>query len=208
MWALLLASQWPDWVQLALQALGAWNAELYSHSIPAIIGGSLLFSLIFLRHTGDMRSSFLVAAVYLTHPLLDLITGKKPLWPGGPPIGENWYDHPAKDFLLEALLLCAAWMVYRSVLDRRRNASLLWGMLAALLACQALLDVGQQLRLLHRASSQESGSMVARPAPSVHISHHCVAPLSPIGSELVPGASTCSLRRHEKFAIFFLPTPM
>jgi|GEM_PF-2096504 len=207
MWALLLASQWPDWVQLALQALDAWNADLYSHSIPAIIGGSLLFTLIFLRHTGDMRSSVLVAAVYLTHPLLDLITGKKPLWPGGPPIGENWYDHPAKDFLLEALLLCAAWMVYRSVLDRRRSASLLWGMLAALLACQALLDAGQQLRLLHRARNQESGAMGTRPGPHVHTSHHYVAPLSPIRSELVWGVSTRSHRQHATFAIFFFPTP-
>ena len=158
LWVLLLAAQWPDWVQLSLQALGAWNAQLYSHSIPAILAGGLLFTLVFLRQTSNMSGALLVGLVYLTHPVLDLVTGDKPLWPGGPKIGANWYDMPAKDFAIEVLILLVAWQVWRSTLGARRSDRRVWAMLAALVACQALLDVGQQMRLIRSVGSSSSPS--------------------------------------------------
>ncbi len=147
LWVLLLASQWPDWVQLTLQALGAYNAQLYSHSLPAILAGALLFTLLFLRQTGDQRSAWLVAAVYLTHPLLDLVTGEKPWWPGGPLLGANLYDRPAFDFALEATLAGAGWLIYKTTFASLPRRQRLIAVLFVLIACQALLDMGHELRL-------------------------------------------------------------
>lgn len=163
MWVLLLASQWPDWLQLFFTALGADNAQLYSHSIPAIVTGAILFTSLFLWRTGNVNAAPLVMMVYLTHPVLDLVTGMKPLWPGGPNIGANWYDHPARDFLLEGALLCVAWSVYRSTLGTRRSGLLPWVMLAALIGCQLLLDAGQELRLRRRVPNGEMTSVRCMP---------------------------------------------
>ena len=150
LWVLLLASQWPDWVQLALEGLGAYSAQLYSHSLPAILAGALLFSLLFLRQTGDFRSVLLVAAVYLSHPLLDLVTGQKAWWPGGPLLGANLYDLPVVDFALEATIAVAGWLVYRSTFTPHGKRSRLLAVMLVLIACQALLDAGHQLRLHRR----------------------------------------------------------
>ena len=162
-WVFLLASHWPDWLQLALGAYGAYNAQLYSHSVPAVIAGATLFTLVFLRQTGDTRSAVLVAAVYLTHPLLDLVTGEKPLWPGGAIVGANWYDHPAKDFVLELAIIIVAWSIYRSTFGPRRADARLVVMLVSLIACQAVLDLGQALRLRFRASGHDTGLHVHSP---------------------------------------------
>ena len=150
LWVLFMASQWPDWVQLSLEAYGAYNAQLYSHSLPAILAGALLFTLIFLRQTGDRRSAWIVAAVYLTHPLLDLVTGAKPWWPGGPMLGANLYDRPLLDFALEATIAVAAWLIYRSTFAPRQRRPRLLGVLLILIACQGVLDAGHLLRLARR----------------------------------------------------------
>lgn len=150
LWVLLLASQWPDWVQLALERLGAYNAQLYSHSLPAVLAGAVLFALIFLRQTNDRKTAWIVAAVYLTHPLLDLITGEKVWWPGGPMLGANLYDRPALDFALEATIALAGWFLYRSTFDPRARRPRLLAVILLLVACQATLDAGHFLRLHRR----------------------------------------------------------
>ena len=150
LWVLLLASQWPDWVQLSLEALGAYNAQLYSHSLPAVLGGALLYTLIYLRQTSDARNAWIVAAVYLTHPFLDLVTGEKAWWPGGPMLGANLYDRPALDFALEASLAVAGWLIYRATFAPPSKRPRLVAVLLILIAAQALLDGGHQIRL-HRA---------------------------------------------------------
>lgn len=182
LWVLLLASHWPDWLQLALGAYGAYNAQLYSHSLPAIAAGALLFTLVFLRQSGDARNAVLVAAVYLTHPLLDLVTGEKPLWPGGDPVGANWYDHPAKDFILELAIIVVAWNIYRTTFGPRRRDARLVVMLLALVGCQAMLDVAQELRLRRGAGDHETRRRT-RSAPQVG---DAAPPLvSPLGAKVV-----------------------
>ena len=69
-------------IQRGLEAFGACNAELYSHSIVAVLAGALLVTLILARQTGDWRSAQAIVVVYLSHPLLDLVTGYKPLCAG------------------------------------------------------------------------------------------------------------------------------
>ena len=146
-WALLIASQFPDWIQLGLEAIGAYSAQLYSHSLVAVLIGALLFTLLFLRQTGDWQSAQAIAVVYLSHPLLDLVTGYKPLWSGGPALGANLYDHPVLDFGVESLIAVAGWLAYRSA-RRTRPAAPIFAIIAILIACQGLLDFGQHLRLL------------------------------------------------------------
>ncbi len=151
LWVLLLASQWPDWVQLFLSALGAYNAQLYSHSLPAIAGGATLFALIYLRQSHNVRGTWLVWGVYVSHSLLDLITGLKPLWPGGRPIGANLYDRPGLDFTLETLVAIIGWLIYRRQFDAHPRRGYLVFILVTLVACQALADLGQQVQLMRRA---------------------------------------------------------
>lgn len=150
LWVLLLASQWPDWVQLLLEGLGAYNAQLYSHSLPAILAGALLFSLIFLRQSGDARSAYVVALVYLTHPILDLVTGEKAWWPGGRLLGANLYDRPGVDFALEATLVLIGWLLYKTTFPPRARRPRLLAVMMVLIAAQALLDAGHQIRLHRR----------------------------------------------------------
>ena len=149
LWILLLASQWPDWIQLALGALGAYNAQLYSHSLPAVTAGALLFTLLYLRTTGDGRSAWLIAGVYLSHPLLDLVTGGKVWWPGGPMVGACLYERPAVDFIVEGAIAGVGWLIYRSTkVHDHRHRRPLQGILVILLASQAALDLAAQIRLL------------------------------------------------------------
>ncbi len=148
LWMLLLAAQGPDWIQLGLEVLGSDRAQLYSHSMPAVFVAALAFALACLWQTGSSRTAVLIAAVYASHLVLDLVTGTKPLWPGGHAIGANLYNRPALDFVLEASLVVIGWLLYHGTVRARRWTRPAFAILATLIACQAMLDVGQGLRLI------------------------------------------------------------
>jgi hypothetical protein len=151
LWLLLLAAQAPDWIQLLFSFVDADAAPLYSHSIPAVVCGALAAGLAWFVVSGNPSGASLVVAVYLTHPLLDLVTGDKVWWPGRPPLGAGLYNHPAVDFVIETGIAIAGWWIYRSVKSTRMGARGLL-VLATLLICQATLDIGQEVRLLRRTS--------------------------------------------------------
>jgi hypothetical protein len=140
---LLVATYTPDWVDTGLCVAGAYNPSgMLSHSIPAV----LLFALVGFAAYGvfsrDWTGAVVVAAVIVSHILLDYITGYKPTWPGGAMIGLRLYDHPILDFCAEAVVIVLGVLLYVPTLPRRERA---WASLSlmggALLLMQLAIDV-------------------------------------------------------------------
>lgn len=154
---LLLASQGADWLQLIITPFeGYRQAQLHTHSIPAIAAGALLSGVAWGAASRDWRSALLVASVYLTHLPLDLVTGAKLWWPGRPAWGACLYEQPELDFVFESLMAVAGWLIYRTQLGARRASRLVWAMLAILIACQAAVDTVELARRLRAPKIREA----------------------------------------------------
>jgi hypothetical protein len=65
----------------------------------------------------DQRMALVLGALVLSHVALDLISGRKPLWWGGP-MGLDVQQYQQLEFVIEAALLIAGWRLLRQV-DRR-----------------------------------------------------------------------------------------
>jgi hypothetical protein len=140
---LLVATFTPDWVDSGLCLAGAYDrGGMLSHSMPAVSLFALLGFLAYGGFTRDWRGALVVAAVIVSHLVLDWITGTKPTWPGGPMIGLQLYDHPVLDFVAESVVIGVGALLYAPTLPRRerlwRN---LWTMAGALLLMQLAIDV-------------------------------------------------------------------
>ena len=138
LWALIIASQLPDWADATLCLAGVTSSTpgMYSHSFAAIAVLTALGTAVYLVGTRDVAGSAFVAALVVSHALGDYITGLKPTWEGGPMIGLQLYQHPAVDFMVEAVIIVAGWLIYRASFpaDKRssRDVSLMLGVLLAL----------------------------------------------------------------------------
>jgi hypothetical protein len=140
---LLVATYVPDWVDAGLCLAGSFRStEMVSHSIPAVAVFALVGFATYGLVAGDWKGAGLLAAVIISHMLLDWITGSKPSWPGGPQIGLDLYEHPLLDFLAEGLVIAVGGLLYAPTLPPRRRA---WAdislMLGALLAMQLAVDL-------------------------------------------------------------------
>jgi hypothetical protein len=144
---LLIATYTPDWVDTGLCLASAYNPEgMLSHSIPAIALFSAFGFAAYATATRDWRAALVVAAVIVSHMLLDWITGYKPTWPGGPMIGLRFYDHPIADFIAEAAVIVTGALLYARTLPPRKRAWIdVWSMLGALLLLQLGVDVARML---------------------------------------------------------------
>ena len=144
---LLVATYTPDWVDAGLCVGGVYNSrEMLSHSIPAVLLFALVGFVAYALATRDWAGALVIAAVILSHLLLDWITGYKPTWPGGPMIGLQLYDHPLADFLAESIVIFAGALLYGPTLPARRRP---WVdisiMLGALLSLQLTIDIAHLL---------------------------------------------------------------
>ena len=144
---LLVATYAPDWIDSGLCIIGGYDQrQMLSHSIPAVltfaVAGFLAYTLI----TRDRVGGALIAAVIISHMMLDWLTGIKPTWPGGPMIGLQLYAHPIADFFAEGIVIAAGAFAYARTLPPRRRPWLdLTIMLGALLALQLSIDVAHLL---------------------------------------------------------------
>lgn len=143
---LVIATYLPDWVDASLCVTGRYHdAQLYSHSIPAMIVLALIAGATQLRRA-DNSAALVVAAVVISHVLLDYLTGIKPTWPGGPSIGLGMYRYPVADFALEAAVIFAGWLLYRGTFQAERGR---WNpatvMLISLILMQAGVDAAKIL---------------------------------------------------------------
>lgn len=139
--ALVVAAYLPDWVDAGLCVTGKYHdAQMLSHSVPAVLVLALLAAFIAMRHR-DWQVALVVAGVVISHVLLDYLTGIKPTWAGGPFIGFQIYRYPLIDFPLEGGVVLAGWLLYRKTIppspSRWRSPG---SMLFVLLMMQALVD--------------------------------------------------------------------
>jgi membrane-bound metal-dependent hydrolase YbcI (DUF457 family) len=144
---LLLATYTPDWVDTGLCVAGIYNPQgMLSHSIPAVLLFMLVGFTAYAAVTRDWTGGLVIAAVIMSHMLLDWITGYKPTWPGGPMIGLRLYDHPIADFVVEGIVIAAGALLYgRTLPPRRRPWVDISIMLGALLALQLTIDIAHLL---------------------------------------------------------------
>ena len=144
---LLVATYAPDWIDTGLCVAGAYNPEgMLSHSIPAIALFAALGFAVYATATRDWRAALVVAAVILSHMVLDWITGYKPTWPGGPMIGLRFYDRPIADFIAEGVVIVIGALLYAQTLPPRKRP---WidasAMVGALLLLQLGVDIARML---------------------------------------------------------------
>ena len=108
-----------------------------SHSLLALIAWGVVWALLYRWRTGYGRGALIVAALVVSHWLLDFVTHRPdmPLWPGGPKAGlELWASVPGT-IVVEGLMFVAGVAIYARA-TRARDAIGRFGMwgLAALLA--------------------------------------------------------------------------
>lgn len=175
LWLLVLAAQGPDWGDALNGVLGVAPADpgWAPHGFPLVLIGITLTAALAGRLVGrrrgrsaGRRAALLTAVVYLSHWVVDWVTGIKPTWPGGPLTGLDWYSRPGHDLALESLTVLVGWAVWRSspgllLAGRRRmrdtvrqrapgrepvpehdpRDALAWALLATLLALQLGVDL-------------------------------------------------------------------
>jgi hypothetical protein len=140
---LLIATYTPDWVDTGLCVVGAYNPSgILSHSIPSVLLFAVLGFATYSAFTRDWRGGLVIAAVIVSHMLLDWITGYKPTWRGGPMIGLELYQHPILDFFAEAAVIVVGAVLYARTLPHRISQ---WAdlrlMAGALLVMQLGIDI-------------------------------------------------------------------
>ncbi|MEP6509638.1 MAG: hypothetical protein ABJC63_15535 [Gemmatimonadales bacterium] len=144
LWVLIVASQLPDWADATQCLAGVTSATpgMFSHSLPAIGVLTLAGVLAYLASTRDATGAAFVAAVVISHALGDYVTGLKPTWNGGPMIGLRLYRHPEIDFVVEAIVIVAGWLIYRaSFPPAKRSSRDMVSIVGVLLAIQLLADI-------------------------------------------------------------------
>ncbi len=142
LFALIVASMLPDLADFVLPQGNQCRTScgLYTHAFPAFL--VLAVAAAALAHAIWHRraTTLLVAAMIVAHVMLDLLTGFKPLWFGGPPTGLALYRYQLLDFGAESLLMTVAWVVLRRSADPPRWA-VRYVTLAGLIAVQGAFDV-------------------------------------------------------------------
>lgn len=136
-----LAAVAPDLVAFSALGLGHANlGDLWSHTLAAMGGYTILFFLVYWLFTRRLIAALYIGAVAASHVLVDLITSHMPLWGGGPRIGLHLYLHPGRDFALEAAFILTGWFLYiQSLAPQRRLSPLSVGMLLLLLCLQGYM---------------------------------------------------------------------
>lgn len=144
---LLVATYAPDWVDAGLCVAGAYNPDgVFSHSIPVVAVLALLGFTLYGIKGRDWTAAAVVAAVIISHMLLDWITGTKPTWPGGTMIGLNLYARPLVDLVVEGSLIVAGAVLYgRTLPPRERPWRDVVIMGSALLVLQLGIDIAHLL---------------------------------------------------------------
>lgn len=143
LWLLVAAAQGCDWVEVVFDAVGARaHSGLWSHAYPFVLVAACAAALLVGIWKRSVSAGLIVLAVYLSHPLADLVTGYKPLWLGGPPVGLHFIERPVADLVVQGSVCVIGWALYTRTLRRTpARRALLIVPLAALLTLQGIADV-------------------------------------------------------------------
>lgn len=139
--ALLVASILPDLADFVLPQGNQCRVQcgLYTHAFPAILVLAAAASGLAWAIWHRRETALLVAVLVILHVLFDLLTGFKPFWPGGPPVGLAWYRFHKLDFVVESAMVIAGWIVLRRTKGAPRLA-ITYPALLTLIALQAAFD--------------------------------------------------------------------
>ncbi len=116
----------------------------YSHSLVAALGWALLCALGYRLVTRDRRGAVVVAALVLSHWLLDWVSHEPdmPLWPGSGRYGLGlWYSLPATLATELVMFAAGAWLYTRATVARGPIGRFGWPFLAVLLTAGFLAAV-------------------------------------------------------------------
>lgn len=111
---LLLATMAPDLLRLSLTPWGVGLASRndYSHALPWSVGLAVVVALVTWIVRRDPASAWVIGLVVLSHIALDMLSGRKPLWLGGPN-GLNLQRFEPLEFVIEGTLLVVGWHLLR-----------------------------------------------------------------------------------------------
>lgn len=111
---LMLATFAPDALRAPLAAAGLhWTqANLYTHALPWCLAVVALCGAFARAVSGSRRTALVVMAVVASHLVLDVVSGKKALWAGGP-LGLDVEDVEQVELAIESVLLFAGWVLLR-----------------------------------------------------------------------------------------------
>lgn len=107
----------PDWIEWLLGALGITQNPSISHSLVSVLLGATVIAAAYWGVARSFAAAAIVWLTYLSHWPADFITAVKPIWPNGPEIGLNLYQHPMVDVVVESLFVLVCWIVYQRSLS-------------------------------------------------------------------------------------------
>ena len=124
LWVFVLASQGCDWVEVLVHPITPRSQpDVYSHAYPFVLVAAALAAALVWVWKRSTAAALSVLAVYLSHPLADIVTGIKPLWLGGDHVGFGLIQQPGPDFLTQAALCIVGFAIYwRSIPEARRRS--------------------------------------------------------------------------------------
>jgi len=169
LWTLILVSQACDWVEiLAYPVTPRALPDLYSHAFPFVVVGGITAAAAVWLWKRSARAAAIALVLYLSHPLADFVTGVKPLWLGGPPVGLGFVQRPVADFVTQAMVCALGVAVYRrSLPPARRRQVAAAAPLVLLLVLQGMSDLRLEWvkrRREHRAPTSPTLPSAVQPA--------------------------------------------
>jgi len=169
LWALIAIAQACDWVEFVVYPRTPDTpSDLYSHAFPFVVIGAAAAALAVWLWKRSARAAAIAMALYLSHPLMDFVTGLKPLWLGGPSVGLGFIYRPMADFVTQGLVCAVGVAVYCQSLPRaRRRQIAALAPLVLLLVLQVASDVRLEWlkrRREHRNSGQRELTWLASQA--------------------------------------------
>ena len=110
----VVATMAPDLLRLILRlgGLGLNDANTYSHALPWSGILALVLAAATTAVTRDRTVAAVVGGLVLSHVALDMVSGQKPLWAGGP-TGLNVQFYPQLELVIEAGLAWWGWLLLR-----------------------------------------------------------------------------------------------
>jgi hypothetical protein len=141
LFALVVASLVPDLADFVLPKGDQCRTtcELYTHAFPAVLVLAAAMAAMAWGIWHRRITTELAGALVVVHVLCDTLTGYKKFWVGGPDMGLSLYDHEGADFVLEASIMTAAWVLLRRTPNAPRWATHPMSLVVLLLA-QATFD--------------------------------------------------------------------
>jgi hypothetical protein len=138
--ALLAATFAPDLLRGVLEGLMLRHADgnFYSHALPWSVLLAAAVAAVTWVLTRSRQAALVMAGVVMSHVALDMFSGTKPLWSGGP-VGFDMRAFAPVELLIETCIAMAGWMYVRGGGDRLRWYAARWVPLALVAISAAYL---------------------------------------------------------------------